>query len=133
MNTRTYSVTIPAPKSRVFAYLADIDNLPQWATSFCLQLETVGGQHWVTTPGGKMLCEIRAHQGTGTIDYLAGPSADQLARWPARVLDLPGGETLYQFTTLQTPGMSDEEFEAQGADVQAEFDNIVRALSPVHA
>ena len=28
MNTRTYSVTIPAPKSRVFAYLAE--NQTQW-------------------------------------------------------------------------------------------------------
>ena len=133
MNTRTYSLTIPAPKSRVFAYLADIENLPQWATSFCQQLETIGGQHWVTTPTGKVLCEIRAHAGTGTVDFLAGPSADQMTRFPARVLDLPGGESLYLFTSLQTPDVSDEAFEAQAADVQDEFENILRAVSPVHA
>jgi hypothetical protein len=133
MNTRTYSLTIPAPKSRVFAYLANIENLPQWATCFCQQLETVGGQHWVTTPTGKVLCEIRAHAGTGTIDFLAGPSADQMGRWPARVLDLPDGESLYLFTSIQTPEVSDEEFDAQAADVQVEFENLLRVLAPVHA
>ncbi len=131
MNTRTYSVTIPAPKSRVFAYLADIENLPQWATCFCQRLDVVDGRHWATTPQGQVLCDIRAHQATGTIDFLAGPNPEQMARWPARVLDLPGGESLYQFTTVQMPGMSDEEFEGQGVDVQTEFENILRVFEPV--
>jgi hypothetical protein len=133
MNTRTYSVTIAAPKRRVFAYLADIKNLPEWATCFCQRLELIDGRHWVTTPQGKLLCEIRGHQATGTIDYLAGPSPEQMARWPARVLDLPGEQSLFQFTAVQMPGMSDEEFEAHGADVHTEFQNVLRALEPVAA
>ena len=43
--------------------------------------------------------------------------------------NLPGGDSLYQFTTFQTPGMSDAEFEAQGMDVQAEFANIVQVFA----
>jgi hypothetical protein len=132
MNTRTYSVTIPAPKARVFAYLADIENLPQWATCFCQAVDVVDGRHWATTPQGQVVCDIRAHQATGTIDFLAGPSAEQMGCWPARVLDLPGGECLFQFTTVQLPGMSDEEFAAQGADVQTEFANILRVFEPAH-
>jgi hypothetical protein len=131
MNTRTYSVLVPAPKSRVFAYLADIDNLPEWATCFCQGLEVVDGRHWATTPAGKILCDVRADQATGTIDFLAGPGPQQMDRWPARVLDLAGGKSLFLFTTVQTPGLSDEEFERQGVDVQTEFSNIVRAFEPL--
>jgi hypothetical protein len=133
MNTRTYSLTIPAPKSRVFAFLADIENLPEWATGFCQRLEVIDGRHWAVTPQGKTACEIRSHQATGTIDFLAGPTHDEMTRYPARALDLPEGECLYQFTTLQLSGMSDEEFEAQESSVRAEFDNILRIFAPVPA
>jgi hypothetical protein len=133
MNTRTYSLTVPAPKSRVFAYLSDVRNLPYWATGFCQRLETVEGRHWAITPDGKTACAIRSHQVTGTIDFLAGPTHDELTCYPARVLELGDEECLYQFTTLQSPGMSDEEFAGQGAGVRAEFDNILRLLAPVPA
>ncbi|MBI2826826.1 MAG: SRPBCC family protein [Planctomycetia bacterium] len=132
MNARTYSLTVPAPKSRVFAYLADVENLPEWATEFCQGLEVIDGEHWATTPAGKVLCRIRAHEPTGTIDYLAGPSKDQLAAWPARVVELSDEQSLFQFTVMQLPGMSDDEFAAHCAGLQKEFRNILCALETVH-
>jgi hypothetical protein len=122
---------IPAAKSRVFAYLSDLDNLPEWATNFCKRLEVVNGQYWATTPDGKMLCQVRAHEPTGTIDYLAGPDQDRLGLSPARVLELPDGQSLFQFTVVQMPLMSDEDFEAHCAGLATEFRNILRALEPV--
>jgi hypothetical protein len=132
MNAHTHSVTVAAPPAQAFAYLADLKNLPEWATECFQAIEVVDGQYWATTSEGKVLCRVIAHEPTGTIDYLAGPSEDQMARWPARVFELPDGQTLFQFTALQLPGMSDEEFAAQCNDLQKELQNVRHSLEAVH-
>jgi uncharacterized protein YndB with AHSA1/START domain len=45
MNQHTVTATFPAPREEVFAYLADIEKLPEWATEFARELRLVDGNY----------------------------------------------------------------------------------------
>ncbi len=59
----------------------------------------------------------------------AGPGDDELALFPTRVVQLPGGRTAYTFTMFQAPGMPDDLFESQYESLLREFENIRRRFS----
>src|SRR2546425_11799063 len=84
MNHRTVTATFSAPREEVFAYLAEVENLPAWATEFARELKLVDGRHKVVNGLGEFFFEIRVDQETGVIDMYAGPSEDELALFPAR-------------------------------------------------
>lgn len=44
MQSKTATVVLSTPKEKVFAYLANIENMPKWSTEFCKQLKTVDGR-----------------------------------------------------------------------------------------
>jgi uncharacterized protein YndB with AHSA1/START domain len=47
MRHHTVTATFSAPPDEVFAYLANIDNLPNWATEFARELKLVDGRYKV--------------------------------------------------------------------------------------
>ena len=47
MRHHTVTTTLAAPPADVFAYLADVDKLPEWATDFARELKVVDGRHKV--------------------------------------------------------------------------------------
>lgn len=47
-----------------------------------------------------------------------------MAYWPARVVERPGYGSLFIFTAMQYPGVSDENFQAQCAGLEQEFAHI---------
>lgn len=126
MRSETVTAVLQAPAEEVFAYVSDIENLPEWATEFARELKHEGGRHTVVNNLGEFVFEIRADQRTGVVDMLAGPTVDELAVFPTRVVALPGGSAAFSFTMFQGPGMPDELFEAQHASLQREFENIRR-------
>lgn len=126
MSTKTHTLSIDAPKARVFGFLSDIENLPKWATAFCLELKRVGGRHKVVTPQGEIFFRIEADPSTGVIDMHGGPSEDAMACWPARVLQRPDGGSLFLFTAFQQPGVSQAEFDRQCDALQGEFAHVRR-------
>jgi hypothetical protein len=73
---------------------------------------------------GEFHFSIDADPDTGVIDMYAGPAKDELAVFPTRAVELPGGRTAYSFTMFQAPGMPDELFEAQHRSLLREFENI---------
>ena len=129
MRSETVTIVLPAQQKDVFAYLADIENLPKWATEFARELRRENDGYKVVNNLGEFYFEIRADEQTGVIDMLAGPSKDQLAVFPTRAVELPGGGTAYTFTMFQGPGMPDELFESQYESLKREFDNIRAAFS----
>jgi hypothetical protein len=58
------------------------------------------------------------------IDMFSGPSEDELALFPTRVVGLPGGTSAFTFTMFQAPGMPDELFESQYEALLRELENI---------
>jgi hypothetical protein len=128
MRSETVTTVLPVPRERVFEYMSDVRNLPEWATEFARELREQDGEYRVVNNLGEFLFEIRADERTGVIDMYAGPSRDQLAVFPTRAVSLPDGRTSYSFTMFQAPGMPDELFESQYESLKREFENIEAIL-----
>ena len=52
-----------------------------------------------------------------------GPREEEMAYWPARIVERPGG-SLFIFTAFQYPGMADDTFQAQCDGLKREFEHI---------
>jgi hypothetical protein len=78
---------------------------------------------------GEFRFEIRADEATGVIDMLAGPSADEMAVFPTRAIELADGRTAYTFTMFQGAGMPNVLFERQYESLKREFRNIEARFS----
>jgi hypothetical protein len=124
MQTSTHTLPLAAAKEKAFAFLANVENLPKWATAFCLRLTRDAAGRWkVVTPEGEIFFRIAADPATGVIDMYGGPSEERMAYWPARVVERPGG-SLFIFTAFQYPGMPDDVFKAQCDGLLREFEHI---------
>ena len=129
MQNRTVTTVLDAPKDEVFGFLATIENLPKWATEFARELRYEDGKAKVVNGLGEFYFEIDSDPDTGVIDMYAGATEDELALFPTRVVELPGGRSAYTFTMFQAPGMPDELFSSQHRSLLREFDNIRREFS----
>jgi hypothetical protein len=126
MRSHTVTTVLPAPKHEVFAYMSEIENLPEWATEFARELKVVDGRHKVVNGLGEFFLEIRADAESGVIDMLTGPYEDALLCFPTRVVATPAGGSAFTFTMFQAPGQPDEQFENQHASLLREFENLER-------
>jgi hypothetical protein len=113
MQIRTVSVAVSAPRDTVFNFLADIENLPQWATEFCERIELRHDGWWAYTTQGEMIVASDTDDRTGVIDLRVGPSESELGLFPVRVFSLSENRTLVSFTFIQTPELSDDRYESQ--------------------
>jgi hypothetical protein len=129
MNHHTVTTTFAAPRDEVFAYLADIEKLPEWATEFARELKLVDGRHKVVNGLGEFFFTIDAHRDTGVIDMYAGPTEDEMALFPTRVVALGPRRSAYTFTMFKGPDMDDALFEAQHRSLRREFQNISARFS----
>jgi hypothetical protein len=129
MQTRTVTTVLEAPRDDVFGYLSEVENLPKWATEFARELRYEDGWAKVVNGLGEFYFTIDADPDTGVIDMYAGPSPDELALFPTRVVELAGGMSAYSFTMFQQPGMPDELFDSQYTSLLKEFENIRREFS----
>jgi hypothetical protein len=132
MISRTITAVLDAPKEAVFDYLAQIENLPEWATEFAPELKDDQGDAKVVNNLGEFYLRIAADPETGVIDMYAGPTKDELALFPTRVVALPDGRSAYSFTMFKAPGMSDDLFESQHESLRREFDNIRARFAADH-
>jgi hypothetical protein len=124
MRHHTVTTTLDTDPAEVFAYLADIEKLPEWATEFARELRLVDGRHKIVNGLGEFFFEIHADAESGVIDMLAGPTEDALLCFPTRVVATPAGGSAFTFTMFQAPGQPDAQFESQHASLLREFENL---------
>jgi hypothetical protein len=129
MRSETVTTVVPAPQTAVFEYLSDIEKLAEWATDFARELKRDGEDYKVVNGLGEFYFEIKADPATGVIDMFAGPTKDQMAIFPTRVVALPDGSTAFSFTMFQGPEMPDQLFESQHQSLKSEFTNIEAAFA----
>jgi hypothetical protein len=130
MRNATVTTVLDAPQPEVFAYMADIRNVPEWATEFARELRREGEDYKVVNGLGEFFFTIDADPSSGVIDMYAGPTKDGMAVFPARAVSLPDGRTAFSFTMFQGPDMPDELFESQHESLKREFANIERRFMP---
>jgi hypothetical protein len=124
VRSETVTTVLEAPTDEVFEYLSKVENLPEWATEFARELRWRDGEAVIVNGLGEFVFRIEADPDTGVIDMLAGPSADELALFPTRVVPLAEHRSAFTFTMFQGPEMPDELFESQHASLVREFENI---------
>jgi hypothetical protein len=124
MKHHTVTATFQAPPEEVFAYLSDVEKLPEWATEFAREVRLVDGRYKVVNGLGEFFFEIQADADTGVIDMLAGPHPESLLCFPTRVVATAVGGSAFTFTMFQAPGQPDEQFESQHASLLLEFENL---------
>ena len=129
MSTRTVTTVLDAPKAQVFDYLSRIENLPEWATEFARELKYEDGKAKAVNGLGEFYFAIEADPKTGVIDMFAGPAEDELALFPTRVVELPGGRSAYSFTMFRAPGMPEELFESQYRSLLHELENVRKTFA----
>lgn len=119
--TNTQSISIASPPDKVFAFVADPEKLPVWAIGFCKEIRNEDGRWIVTTPSGERIpMHSVAYPELGILDgrWELGPSVE--GKSFTRVV--PNGEgAVYVFTMVQAPGMPDEVFDAQAAELAREL------------
>jgi len=125
----TVTAVFPASRERVFSYLADVENLPKWATEFARELKQVDGEWKVVNGLGEFVFRVEADPVTGVIDMFAGPTPEELALFPTRVVPVGRDVSAFTFTMFQGPGLPDEIFEAQYASLRREFENLEREFA----
>jgi len=130
---RTVTAVLNAPRDEVFEYLSRIENLPEWATDFAQELKYEDGTAKVVNGLGEFYFRIDADAKTGVIDMYTGPSEQELALFPTRVVALGDSKSAYSFTMFKAPGMPDELFESQYESLRREFDNIRARFAADHA
>src|SRR3954468_7397723 len=113
MINRTVTAVLNAPKDAVFDYVSRIENLPDWATDFAQELKFEDGKAKVVNGLGEFYVTIEADPISGVIDMYAGPTEDELALFPTRVVALGPAKSAYSFTMFKEPEMPDELFESQ--------------------
>jgi hypothetical protein len=128
MRSETVTTVLQAAPEEAFAYLSQIENLPDWATEFARELKREGDDYKVVNRLGEFFFEIHADRERGVIDMFAGPSREQMALFPTRVIGLPGGGCAYCFTMFQGADMPDELFASQHESLKREFRNIEARL-----
>lgn len=126
MQIRTVSVAVSASRDTVFNFLADIENLPKWATEFCERIELRHDGWWAYTTQGEMFVASDTDDRMGVIDLRVGPSSDELGLFPLRVFPLSDNRTLVTFTFIQAPELSDERYESQYHSLVVELWGLIR-------
>lgn len=102
----TALLTLAAPRDRVFAELADIENLPRWAGNFCEQVYVRRGRWAALTSLGELFLSLDANEATGEITLWAGWDRTELRALPMVVAGASEGETTVRFSV---PRVADED------------------------
>jgi hypothetical protein len=116
----TKTISMDAPKDRVFKFLADAANWPSWAIVNVKSVEPFDDTWWtMDTPAGKAKLRIRPNEEFGILDHDFNATD---ASWtvPARVVP-NGSGCVFMITFFQPPAFTREFFEEQIALVDREL------------
>lgn len=124
LKAQTKTARFKSQAVKVQNFIGNAENLPKWATNFCLGIKKSGEDYIVTTPDGEVFFRIESNPENGIVDMWSGPSRDTMIRWPARIVDDNTGGSVFAFTAIQIPGQPDEEFAGLCKALEEEFENI---------
>jgi uncharacterized protein YndB with AHSA1/START domain len=123
MKSRHVSRVIAATPQAVYAFAADVDNLPRWAAGLAqADVQRDGDELLVDTPMGQVRVRFVERNTLGVLDHdVTLPSGTVVAN-PLRVVPHPEGSEVI-FTVRQIE-LTDEEFERDVALVAADLDRL---------
>lgn len=96
------TVEINAPFEKVFNYIAEPRNLPEWTNAF---KEASNGQARLETPNGNVdvVLKVGASREQGTIDWTITFPDESVATAFSRVISKQDGKSIYSFVLMAPP------------------------------
>jgi hypothetical protein len=111
----------------VYAYAAQPANLAHWAPGLGKSVAQVDGQWFVDTPAERVRLTFAPRNDLGVLDHCLTLNSGAVIYVPMRVIaDESGSEVV--FTVRRRTGMTDAEFQADGAAVAADLALLKRLL-----
>lgn len=129
MEAKTASVITTVDADRLFAFLSKVENHPKWATEFIQDLKKDGDDYKVVTPFGEQYYILESDPTTGIIDIYVGETKDDMTLFPTRVIALPEGYSVYQFTMFRDDSTPEKVFAEQYESLQRELTGIESTIS----
>jgi len=107
--SRTLSVSIHCDPRKVYQYVVDPANLPQWATSLCTAARPSEPSWIIETPQGPMSIRFVEPNLLGVLDHYVTPAPGHEVYVPMRVVANGEGCDV-MFTLFRSAQVSDEGF-----------------------
>ena len=127
LNSRTLSVSIDRPPDQVHAFVSNPENLPQWATAFCLSVRPNDGDWVIETPDGSMRIRFVEKNPFGILDHYVTSAPGTNIHVPMRVVPNGSGSEV-MLTLFQGLGMSDEKLAQDIRWVERDLQTLKRVL-----
>lgn len=109
-------VAIERPPREVYAFMADVRNLPKWAAGLGASVARVDGEWTAESPMGRVKLRFAPKNDFGVLDHdVVLPSGETVSN-PLRVIPNDAGSEVV-FTLLQRKRVTDRAFEEDAAAV----------------
>lgn len=130
--SQTLSVTINRPADEVYAYMANIQHLADWAAGLCESvIRNTGANTWlIHTPTGEASVRFVEQNKFRIVDHYVKQGQDPEVYIPIRVLENEQGSEVI-FTLFRLPGMK-ERFEKDRQAVQKDLDTLKKLIEAGH-
>ena len=120
------TVSIDRPADAVYAFVADPPTVPRWAEGRAGAVRRVGDDWIAESPMGTIKLRFADPNPHGVLDHAVTLPDGTVVHNPMRVVPNGDGAEL-TFTLLRQPGVSDDAFAADAAQVQKDL-NRLKAL-----
>ena len=117
---RHISISIDRPPRDVYAFVADPENLPKWATGLGGSIKQVQGEWIADAPMGRIKIRFAEKNRFGVLDHEVTLESGVAINNPMRVIANGEGSEIF-FTLVRQPGVSDEKFEADALWVEKDL------------
>lgn len=111
MQNRVLTLTLAAPRTTAFNFLADIENLPAWTGGLCEWIELHREGWWAYTALGELAVETKVDDIAGEIDLRLRHVSGWLTVIPLRVRSDGDGGAIINAACRQPAGLADDDYE----------------------
>ncbi len=127
MRSLTVSVSVSRPPAEVYHFVTNPENMPDWATAFCLSIDRQESDWIMDTPDGQMKIRFIEANPYGVMDHYITVSPGVEIAVPMRVVPNASGAEV-SLTLFQLPGMSEERLERDRGLVEKDLQTLKRVL-----
>ena len=127
--TKILNVTITRPFEDVYAFLADLQNFPTWASGLGTMRRQVGANEWLadSLAGEPVRIKLAPLNDYGIVDHYVMPDDGDEIYVPMRVVRNGDGSEVI-FTLFRAEDMSDAQFSADEKHVRKDLDALKKLL-----
>ena len=127
MKANTLNISINRGHKSVYEFVSDLNNLPKWATTFCLSIKRDGENWQALTPQGPVKIRITPRNDFGILDHYIVQVPGVEMHVPMRVIQNDKGSEVI-FVLFHQPDMTDAQFAEDLYKVQQDLKTLKQVL-----